>query len=159
VELSVRHLGKRGKPEKLGSVTAGADGQFQGRVKKPSRGLFNLARYRAQVGTAKSVELKLPQSLASTTLKQVGGGMLELRGQVERALLGKRNAVVVKRILCGRYTTVGEAKPNRRGVYVVRFPAPATGGSALYRAETRVLSRPGSKRYVKQFARAIGITF
>ena len=67
--------------------------------------------------------------------------------------------MVVKRILCGQYTTVGQAKPNRRGAYVVRFPAPATGGSALYRAETSVLARPGSKRYVKQFARAIGITF
>ena len=86
--------------------------------------------------------------------------MLELRGQVDRKLLGKRNAVVVKRILCGKYTTVGQAKPNRRGAYTVRFPAPATtGGAALYRAESRVLARPGSKRYVKQFARAIGITF
>jgi hypothetical protein len=159
VQLSVRYLGRGGKPQKLGSVTPGADGTFQARVKKPSRSLVTLARYRAQVGSAKSVELKLPQSLASTSLKQVGGGMLELRGQVERALLGKRNAVVVKRILCGQYTTVGQAKPNERGVYTVRFPAPATGGSALYRAETKVLARPGSKRYVKQFARAIGITF
>ena len=42
----------------------------------------------------------------------------------------------------------------------MRFPAPAdAGGSALYRAETQVFARPGSKRYVKQFARAIGITF
>ena len=66
----------------------------------------------------------------------------------------------MRRILCGKYTTVGQAKPNRRGAYTVRFPAPATtGGAALYRAESRVLARPGSKRYVKQFARAIGITF
>ena len=159
VQLSVRYLGRTGQPEKLGSITPGADGQFQARVKKPSRSLFKVARYRAQVGSARSVELKLPQSLASSSLKQVAGGMLEIRGQVERALVGKRNAVVIKRILCGKYTTVGQARPNRRGVYVVRFPAPPSQGSALYRAETRVLSRPGSKRYVKQFARAIGITF
>jgi hypothetical protein len=113
----------------------------------------------AQVGGAKSVELKLPQSLASSSLKQAAGGMLELRGQVDRTVLGKRNAVVVRRILCGQYTTVGQAKPDRKGRYAVRFPAPASGGSALYRAESRVLARPGSKRYVKQFARAIGITF
>ena len=54
--------------------------------------------------------------------------MLELRGQVERTLLGKRNAVVIKRILCGKYTTVGQARPNRRGAYVVRFPAAAEPG-------------------------------
>ena len=159
VDLSVRYLGGKAKAQKLGSVTPGADGQFQARVKKPSRKLFNAARYRAQVGSAKSVELKLPQSLASSGLKQVAGGMLELRGQVDRTLLGKRNPVVIKRILCGRYTTVGQAKPNKKGVYVVRFPSPPSQGSALYRAETKVLARPGSKRYVKQFARAIGITF
>ena len=118
-----------------------------------------MARYRAQVGSAKSVELKLPQSLESKSLKRAGSA-LELRGQVDRALLGKGNAVVVKRILCGRYRTVGQAKPDKKGRYVVRFPAPTTAtGSALYRAETKVLARPGSKRYVKQFARAIGITF
>ena len=159
VSLSVRYLGKRGKPKQLGSVTAGADGAFRGRVGKPSRKLFNVARYRAQVGSAKSVELKLPQSLASSRLKQVAGGMLELRGQVDRTVLGKRNAVVIKRILCGRYTKVGEARPNKKGAYVVRFPAPPSQGSALYRAETKVLARPGSKRYVTQFARAIGISF
>jgi hypothetical protein len=41
---------------------------------------------------------------------------------------------------------------------VVRFKAPALGAAALYRAESKVLAKPHSKRYVKQFARAIGIT-
>jgi predicted outer membrane repeat protein len=159
VQLTVRYLGQTGKAQKLGSVTPGADGQFQARVKKPTKKLFNDARYQAKVGTAKSVELKLPQSLASSSLKQAAGATLEVRGQVDRALLGKRNPVVIKRILCGKYTTVGQARPNKKGTYVVRFPSPASQGSALYRAETKVLARPGSKRYVKQFARAIGITF
>lgn len=159
VQLTVRYLGQTGKPKKLGSVTPGADGQFQARVKKPPKRLFNDARYQAKVGSAKSVELKLPQSLASSSLKQAAGGTLELRGRVDRALLGKRNPVVIKRILCGKYTTVGQARPNKKGAYVVRFPSPPSQGSALYRAETKVLARPGSKRYVKQFARAIGITF
>ena len=56
------------------TVTPGADGQFQARVKKPSRSLFNAARYRAQVGNAKSVELKLPQSLASSSLSRSAAG-------------------------------------------------------------------------------------
>jgi hypothetical protein len=127
-------------------------------VRKPAGRLVKLARYRAQVQNQRSVELKLPQSLASTSLKRVGA-TLELRGQVDRELLGKGNPIVIKRILCGRYRTVGQAKPNKKGAYVVRFPAPQAQGSALYRAETKVLARPGSKRYVKQFARAIGITF
>jgi hypothetical protein len=158
IKLYVRYLGKGGKPTQVGSVKPKADGSFRARVPGPPGRLFRVARYRAQVGKAKSVELKLPQSLESRSLKRAGS-TLELRGQVDRAVLGKGNAVVVKRILCGRYRTVGQAKPDRKGRYVVRFPAPASGGSALYRAETKVLARPGSKRYVKQFARAIGITF
>jgi hypothetical protein len=40
---------------------------------------------------------------------------------------------------------------------VVRFRSPEGGADALYRAETRVRVRPGSRRYVKRYARAIGI--
>jgi hypothetical protein len=159
VKLYVRFLGKGGKPTQVGSAKPKADGSFRARVPGPPGRLFKVARYRAQVGKAKSVELKLPQSLESKSLKRAGSTLV-LTGQVDRALLGKKQyAVEVKRILCGRYRTVGQAKPDKKGRYVVRFPAPASGGSALYRAETKVLARPGSKRYVKQFARAIGITF
>lgn len=161
IELSVRYIGVPGKPEKLGSVRAKADGSFRARVSGPPRKLFVLARYRAKVGRARSVELKLPQSLASTSIRRVRtsvGTMLELRGRVDRALLGKKpKPVLVRRILCGRYRLVGQAKPNARGEYVVRFLAPPRGGAALYRAESKVLARPGSKRYVKQFARAISV--
>ena len=77
--------------------------------------------------------------------------------RIRRPLLGKRNAVVVRRIVCGHYQLAGTAKPSKNGRYVVRFPAPKIGLAAFYRAESRVLARPGSRRYVKQFARAIGI--
>jgi hypothetical protein len=100
--------------------------------------------------------LKLPQSLESTSIR-AQGDTIELRGHLNRSLLGKRVPVVVKRLLCGQYQTVGKARPSRRGRYRVRFKAPGSAVAALYRAETRVLAKPGSKRYVKQFARAIGI--
>ena len=64
---------------------------------------------------------------------------------------------MVRRIVCGRYQSVGSAKPSKSGRYVVRFKAPALGAAALYRAESKVLAKPHGKRYVKQFARAIGI--
>jgi hypothetical protein len=160
VELSVRYLKSKRKPESLGAVRADRNGLFKARVKRPPNALFTVARYRAKIGKARSVELKLPQSLASTSLRSRPGGMLEVRGQVDRTLLGKRrHPVVIKRIVCGRYRTVGQATPNASGVYVVRFAAPAIASAALYRAETKVLARPGSKRFVRQFARALGITF
>jgi len=155
-DRSVTIFANYGK-KKLGTVKPNAAGQFTARVKGPPRKLFNKARFQARVGSARSVKLKLPQSLASSSVKSEGG-QITLRGKVKRSVLGKRNLVVVRRIVCGQYQTVGSAKPSRRGVYVVRFPTPALTTAALYRAETRVLARPGSKRYVKQFARAIGIT-
>jgi hypothetical protein len=128
-----------------------------GRATRCSWVLGDFARYQARVDRFRSVELKLPQSLESTSIK-ASGGMIEVRGRVDRAVLGRREPVVIKRILCGQYQTVGQARPNRRGIYIVRFKAPANPTVALYRAQNRVLARPGSKRYVKQFARAISIT-
>jgi hypothetical protein len=81
-----------------------------------------------------------------------------LRGRVKRALLGRRNTVVIKRLVCGRYRKVGQAKPDRNGNYVARFSVPANVTVALFRAESLVLNKPHSRRYVKQYARAISIT-
>ena len=115
------------------------------------------ARFRAKVASFNSVALKLPQSLASSSVKAAGGKIV-LRGKVKRNVLGKRNVVVVKRLVCGAGRTVGQAKPDKKGRYVVRFDAPALASAALYRAESRVRAKPRSKRYVRQFARAISIT-
>jgi hypothetical protein len=142
---------------KLATVKPNAAGQFTARVKRPPARLFNKARFQARVGSSRSVALKLPQSLASSSVRQQADTIV-LRGKVKRSVLGKRHPVIVRRLVCGHYQRVGQAKPDRRGNYVVRFKAPALGAAALYRAETRVLARPGSKRYVRQFARAIGIT-
>jgi hypothetical protein len=151
-----RKRARGGRFTRLTTIKSGATGQFSARVTRPPARLFNKARFLAQVGRSRSVALKLPQSLASSSVRKAGQ-TIEVRGAVKRALLGKRNAIIVKRLVCGRYQTVGSAKPNARGAYVVRFPAPALGAAALYRAESKVLAKPGSKRYVKQFARAIGI--
>ena len=143
---------------KLATVRPNSAGAFTARVAKPPARLFNKARFQAQVDSFRSVRLKLPQSLASSSVK-LEAGKIVLRGKVERSLLGKRNPVVVRRLVCSSYQTVGSARPDRKGNYVVRFDAPALATTAgLYRAESRVLARPGSKRYVKQYARAIGIT-
>jgi uncharacterized repeat protein (TIGR01451 family) len=147
----------RGGPAVLATAMPDANGEFVARLKKPAKRFFNKVRYRARVGGFASVALKLPQSLETRSVRRVGD-TIEVRGQVKPELLGpRREPVVVKRLLCGRLATVGSARPNRRGVYVVRFAAPAGSDAALYRAETRVRPRPGSRRLVRQFARAVGI--
>jgi hypothetical protein len=142
---------------RLATVRAKSNGEFKATVKRPSsRKKLIRARYRAQVDKFRSPALKLPQSLVSSSAKQVGNQIV-VRGRVKRSLLGRRNPVVVKRLVCGRYRSVGSAKPDRKGHYVVRFTAPSNVGAALFRAETTVLNKPGSRRYVKQYARAIRI--
>jgi hypothetical protein len=147
----------KGGLKKVASVKASAAGDFKARLRLPSRKLLNKARFQARIAGKKSATLKLPQSLASSSVKK-SGAQLVLRGTVKKALLGKRNAVIVRRLTCGHYTKVGEAKPTKKGKYVVRFDAPAGSSAALYRAETRTLDKPHGKKYVKQYARAIGIT-
>jgi hypothetical protein len=139
------------------SVKAGSGGQFTAKLKLPSRKRLNKARFQARIAGKKSATLKLPQSLASNSVKRKGA-QLVLRGTVKRALLGKRNAVIVRRLTCGHYTKVGQAKPGKSGKYVVSFATPAGSSAALYRAETKVLNKTHGKKYVKQYARAIGIT-
>jgi hypothetical protein len=147
----------KGGLKQVASVKASASGNFKASLKLPSKRRFNKARFQARITGKKSATLKLPQSLASSSVKQAAA-QLVLKGTVKKALLGKRNAVIVRRLTCGHYTKVGEAKPDKKGKYVVRFPAPAGSTAALYRAETRTLNKPRGKKYVKQYARAIGIT-
>jgi hypothetical protein len=162
--VSTRLAGKKvdlavtygGKTRKLKSVTPKADGQFSASVKGPPRRFVTKARYRAAVGKTKSVALKLPQSLASTSIK-ASGDTIVLRGKVKKSLLGKRNKIVIRRLLCGKLEEVATTRPAKSGAYVARFKAPLGAAAALYRAEDKLLARPKSKRYVKQFARAIGI--
>jgi hypothetical protein len=141
---------------RLATAKANRNGEFTARVKRPPQRLFAKSRFEARVANARSAALKLPQSLASTSVREAGA-KIELRGTVKRSLLGKRNAIVVKRLVCGHYQTVGQAKPASSGAYVVRFAAPRLGAAALYRAQSKVLAKPHSKRYVEQFARAIAI--
>ncbi len=66
--------------------------------------------------------------------------------------------MTIKRLICGRYRTVGKARPDGSGKYVVRFKVSQAGTRSLFRAQSSVLLRPGSKKYVTQYARAVAIT-
>ena len=132
-------------------------GQFTASVTAPRGESLKKARFRARIGRARSVALKLPQSLRSSSAA-VKGTEVEVRGKVKRSVLGRRNRVTIKRLICGRYRTVGSARPDAAGNYVVRFKTSTAGSRALFRAQSSVLLRPGSKKYVTQYARAVAVT-
>ena len=141
----------------LATVTANAAGQFTATVARPPTGKLIKARFRARVDRFTSFPLKLPQAVSSRSVRQVGS-TIEFRGKVKRSVLGRANPVVVKRLVCGRYRKVGEAKPASNGNFVVRFATRDLAGAAFYRPETTVLDHPGGTRYVKQYGRAISIS-
>ena len=139
------------------TVRASATGNFSARVARPRRKDFVRARYRARSGAARSPKLKLPQSLTSSSIK-AAAGRITVRGKVKKSVLGKRNNVVIRRLVCGRYRIVGSARPDAKGRYKVSFAGASTLDSvAFYRAEAKVLRNPRSKVYVTQYARAIAI--
>jgi hypothetical protein len=141
----------------LATVRSNGVGQFTARVAAPTGKSLRKARFRARIGKARSVALKLPQSLKSTSAA-TKGTEVEVRGRVKRSVLGRRNPVTIKRLICGRYRTVGKARPDASGKYVVRFKVSQAGTRSLFRAQSSVLLRPGSKKYVTQYARAVAIT-
>ena len=143
--------------KKVATATPNSAGEFTAKVKRPPRKLFKKARFQARVDTFRSRRLKLPQGLASTSI-DLSGGEIELGGKVKKSLLGDRKPVVIKRLVCGLTQVAGSAKPKPNGAYRVRFDAPAPAAAALYRAEARVLRKPGGTKYVKRFAHPIGIT-
>ena len=161
VRILTNYRGARGSAyRRATTVRANALGQYTARVRRPSRSQFIRARFRAQVSRFRSGALKLPQSLVSRSVRAVRGTTpteVVVRGTVKRSVLGRRNPVTIKVLVCGRYRTVGRARPDRRGNYAVRFIAPRRAPVALYRAESMVLRKPGSRVYVRQYARAIQV--
>ena len=148
---------RNSKFTKTGTVTASkTTGSFTATVPKPKAADFISIRYRAVSGSAKSPSLKLPQRLTSRSVKSAKN-TITVKGRVKKSVLGKRNKVLIRRLVCGRYRTVGSAKPDANGNYTVTFASTQIRGVAFYRAESKVLRKPGSKKYVIQYARAIAI--
>ncbi len=139
------------------TVTASSTGAFTATVDRPKRSDFVSVRYRARSGGATSKSLKLPQRLTSRSVKSAKN-TITVEGRVKKSVLGRRNNVIIRRLICGRYRRVGSARPDRDGNYTVTFPVTTSSDEvAFYRAEARVLRRRGSKVYVIQYARAIVI--
>jgi Beta-propeller repeat len=146
----------KGKTVKT-TVKADRKGRFTATLTGPPARKFSRARYRAASGSAKSIELKLFQAMATSSIRQKSG-RITISGSIRKSLLGKRNPVLIRRLLCGKYRTVASVKPGADGRYSVSFVAPREAGAALYRAESTLLVRRGSHRYAPAYARAVSIT-
>ncbi len=157
IQTDLRRGAKSSRFTKTKTVRASSrTGSFTAYVKAPAKRFRVSVRYRAVSGRARSPQLKLPQRLTSKSVKSAAG-TITVKGRVKKSVLGKRRKVVIRRLVCGRYRTVGSARPNKNGSYTIKFRNTALRGVSFYRAESKVLRKKGSKKYVIQYARAIAI--
>jgi uncharacterized repeat protein (TIGR01451 family) len=145
---------------KVGTAKASAaDGLFKASVAAPPKRLYSKVRYAAALGKRRSAALKLPQRIASSSIRLLGDAKtIQLRGKISARMANPPQLVTIKRVLCGRYVTVAKAVPSQSGAFVARFPAP-NAVAGLYRAETKLPIGARSKRLATSFARAIAIAF
>ena len=145
----------------VGTALVGAAGGFSARVAAPPRARRSSARYRARVGATLSQSLKLQRRMVAVDLTR-RGSTLALSGLISGPRARRPATIGLQRYRsCGRKDTVTirTVRPDRVGRFSVRFAVPPGAEKALmYRATTRVATRPGGPATMRTFTlpRALG---
>jgi hypothetical protein len=151
--VAIRYLGKKGKPV-VARPTVGDDGRFQVTVKDPdprNRTPVDDRRYRAELGSKRSLSLKLTRRFTLTSVTAVAGDRWKVVGKATTPLPKRRSTVEVRvRSSCDGAWRVISTKPRltRTGRVVVHVPAPKAGEYQVVRLVTTVLggeNRKGTK--------------
>jgi DNA-binding beta-propeller fold protein YncE len=132
----------------VASATVGADGEYSAMAPLPAARQrdSNNARYMAESGSERSLNLKLTRRLSLEPPK-FSGGVVTLVGQVLPPLTKPAAEVTVQQELeCGKTTTVGSFKPSATGRFRITLKVPAAAKVGLYRLASKVKENPGSKR-------------
>lgn len=145
--VTIRFLGSNAV---AGTATVGTDGRFSVRVADgdpKNRLAANKRRYRAEIGDARSVALKLTRRFDVTSVTAAGGSW-KVRAKATGPI--KKGALVRVRVLdsCNEgagWKQVGTARLSAKGTVTVSIAAPPAGGFQLVRLETAVPLRKGGK--------------
>ena len=127
-----------------------ADGSFSGTAPLPRRGLrrTNRARYRAVLGSERSLNLKLARRMVVSRMTSAAG-TVTIAGRVIRPLAKPREMITVKRrVSCTESEVVGRFKTRRNGRFRITVDAPEGESAAVYRLQTRVRN---NRRSAKTF--------
>jgi alpha-tubulin suppressor-like RCC1 family protein len=135
--------------QQVASAKVGAQGQFSTSAPLPPAKLRggNSARYTAEAGGLKSLELKLTRRLILDPPVSAAG-KVTLTGQVLPPL-GKPLPVidVEQQLTCGGGARlVAQLKPIASGRFIARVAAPAGARAALYRLSTKVRESTSSRK-------------
>jgi hypothetical protein len=139
------------------------DGSFETTAPMPSRALIashaksNTLRYRAEIGTERSLPLKLVRRLTMTSLTSKGG-TVTVSGRVTRPLTTPVADIrLVRRVSCHKSVLVKRFKPRADGTFRVTVKAPKHQGAAVYRLVTRVREKASNPRTYPTFTLPRGV--
>jgi DNA-binding beta-propeller fold protein YncE len=134
--------------KRVATATVGSDGQFSTTAPLPPARLRdgNSARYMAESGAQRSLDLKLTRRL-SLEPPHVSGDTVTLVGQVVPPLSKPVAAVSVEQELeCGKTTIVKRAMPSASGRFRIALAVPAQAKAGIYRLSSTVRESARSKR-------------
>ena len=137
-----------GGGKQVATATVGANGQFSTTAPLPAAKIrdSNNARYMAEAGNQRSLNLKLTRRLSLEPPK-FAGGTVTLVGQVVPPLTKPIAPVTVQQELeCGRTTAAKRFTPSASGHFSVSLTVPATAKAGIYRLISSVSVKPGAKR-------------
>ncbi len=124
----------------VASATVGANGQFSATAPLPRASIrdSNSARYMAEEGRFRSLDLKLTRRLGLEP-PRAHGGTVTLVGQVVPPLTKPVAAVFVEQQLeCGHTTIATRLQPAAGGRFRVTLPVPADARAGIFRVGTDV---------------------
>jgi DNA-binding beta-propeller fold protein YncE len=133
----------------VATAIIGVNGEFSATAPLPPARLrdSNSARYMAEAGSQRSLDLKLTRRLVLEPPKfSAGAGTVTLVGQLLAPLTKPVASVSVQQQLeCGATKTVGSFKASTNGRFRITFKVPAIAKAGLYRLASSVAEKPGAK--------------
>jgi hypothetical protein len=137
-----------GRGKAVASATVGANGEFSTTAPLPPARLrdSNSARYTAESGAERSLDLKLTRRL-SLEPPSFSHGTVTLVGQVLPPLTKPVAKIAVQQELeCGKTTVVAHVTPSASGHFRIAVQVPAAAKAGLYRLSSSVRENTRSKR-------------
>jgi hypothetical protein len=133
--------------KQVATATIGANGQFSASAPLPPARLrdSNSARYMAESGSQRSLNLKLTRRLSLEPPK-ASGAAVTLVGQVVPPLTKPIAPVEVQQELeCGRTTIAKRFTPSASGHFRITVTVPVAAKAGIYRLISTVTEKPGAK--------------
>jgi DNA-binding beta-propeller fold protein YncE len=134
--------------KRVASATVAANGEFSTTAPLPPARLrdSNSARYMAESGAQRSLNLKLTRRL-SLEPPHVSGDAVTLVGQVVAPLAKPVAAIRVEQELeCGKTSIVKQVKPSAGGRFRIVLTVPSQAKAGIYRLGSTVRENAGSKK-------------